>query len=166
MSCSLWRWTPSCDHDACPGDCDLCSFEPEEYYNPLEDDMITYVEGKRDEGTCYCDHCDRLDECQEKIECTTRWNKQRHFIPGLYGCPKDGPTQYIKGMPTDLVMRAIDNLKGKDIKTVEEAVKLIGEEIERLKEDGEWLEAEKEFQESMKRGREDDDRRGTEDSRV
>ena len=25
MSCSLWRWTPECDHDACPGDCDFCS---------------------------------------------------------------------------------------------------------------------------------------------
>ena len=30
MSCSKWRWTPACDHEACPGDCDFCGFDPEE----------------------------------------------------------------------------------------------------------------------------------------
>ena len=30
MSCSLWRWTPSCDDEMCVGDCDLCSYEGEE----------------------------------------------------------------------------------------------------------------------------------------
>ena len=24
MSCSLWRYEESCDHDVCVGDCDLC----------------------------------------------------------------------------------------------------------------------------------------------
>lgn len=30
MSVSLWRWTPACDGIACPGDCDLCSYEGED----------------------------------------------------------------------------------------------------------------------------------------
>lgn len=30
MSGSLWRYTPACDGHACPGECDLCSFEPGE----------------------------------------------------------------------------------------------------------------------------------------
>lgn len=32
MSVSRWRYTPACDDhmDECVGDCDLCSFEPEE----------------------------------------------------------------------------------------------------------------------------------------
>lgn len=43
---------------------------------------------------------------------------------------------------------------------------VLSSNVIKSKEDEEWLEAEKEFQESMKREREDDDRRGTEDSRV
>lgn len=30
MSCSLWRWTEACDHRPCPGDCDLCGYDPED----------------------------------------------------------------------------------------------------------------------------------------
>lgn len=30
MSGSLWRWTEECDYRPCPGECDFCSFEPEE----------------------------------------------------------------------------------------------------------------------------------------
>lgn len=25
MSCSLYRWSPDCEFDYCPGDCDLCN---------------------------------------------------------------------------------------------------------------------------------------------
>lgn len=25
MSCSLYRWSPDCEDDYCPGDCDLCN---------------------------------------------------------------------------------------------------------------------------------------------
>lgn len=30
MSVDLWRWTPRCDGRPCVGDCDFCSYEPEE----------------------------------------------------------------------------------------------------------------------------------------
>lgn len=30
MSCSLWRWTEACDGQPCPGDCDICDYDPEE----------------------------------------------------------------------------------------------------------------------------------------
>ena len=32
MSCSLYRWTPACDGDYCPGDCDCCDKDMEEGY--------------------------------------------------------------------------------------------------------------------------------------
>ena len=30
MSCSLYRYTELCENKECPGDCDLCSFYPED----------------------------------------------------------------------------------------------------------------------------------------
>lgn len=30
MSCSKWRWTEACDGIPCPGDCDLCDYDPED----------------------------------------------------------------------------------------------------------------------------------------
>lgn len=30
MSASLWRYTSACDAQACPGDCDVCSYEPDD----------------------------------------------------------------------------------------------------------------------------------------
>ena len=38
MSVSRWRYTEACDDhmDECPGDCDLCSFEPEEDENETD----------------------------------------------------------------------------------------------------------------------------------
>lgn len=30
MSCSKWRYTEACDGRPCVGDCDFCSFDPEE----------------------------------------------------------------------------------------------------------------------------------------
>lgn len=35
MSADLWRYTEKCDGRPCPGDCDLCSYDPE------DDDTIT-----------------------------------------------------------------------------------------------------------------------------
>lgn len=29
MSVSLYRWTEACEGRPCPGDCDLCAWEPE-----------------------------------------------------------------------------------------------------------------------------------------
>ena len=50
MSCSLWRWTEACkDHaDECVGDCDLCSFDPEEKTLTLSDMTV-----KLDDETIY-----------------------------------------------------------------------------------------------------------------
>lgn len=31
MSVSKWRWTEACDGRPCPGDCDHCSFDPDDY---------------------------------------------------------------------------------------------------------------------------------------
>ena len=33
MSCSLWRYTESCDYHPCPGDCDLCEENNEDEDN-------------------------------------------------------------------------------------------------------------------------------------
>lgn len=30
MSCSKWRYTEQCEGRPCPGDCDLCDFDPDE----------------------------------------------------------------------------------------------------------------------------------------
>ena len=30
MSVSKWRWTEACNGIPCPGDCDLCDFDPED----------------------------------------------------------------------------------------------------------------------------------------
>jgi len=40
MSCSKYRWTPDCDGDFCPGDCDLCNknSEPTIYDGELTDE--------------------------------------------------------------------------------------------------------------------------------
>ena len=40
MSCSLWRWTPECDHRTCIGDCDYCNFNDEDE----EDEVYTVTE--------------------------------------------------------------------------------------------------------------------------
>ena len=43
MSVSRWRWTPSCDHDVCVGDCDLCdkNLEDEEEVEDADDNTDT-----------------------------------------------------------------------------------------------------------------------------
>ena len=33
MSCSLWRWTPSCDRNVCIGNCDSCDVENWDEYD-------------------------------------------------------------------------------------------------------------------------------------
>ena len=30
MSCSKWRYIEACDGRPCPGDCDLCDYDPED----------------------------------------------------------------------------------------------------------------------------------------
>lgn len=40
MSCSLWRYTEQCEGRPCPGDCDLCDFDPDEY--TIDNDTVDY----------------------------------------------------------------------------------------------------------------------------
>ena len=41
MSCSLCRWTEKCQEraDVCPGDCDLCSYDPNDDVECLPPEM-------------------------------------------------------------------------------------------------------------------------------
>ena len=49
MSCSLWRWTPSCDDELCVGDCDLCDTENwDEYDEAFEEATNVEMRGEED----------------------------------------------------------------------------------------------------------------------
>lgn len=41
MSCSLYRWQEICDERDCPGDCDLCGFDPETDTYTVEMEDVT-----------------------------------------------------------------------------------------------------------------------------
>lgn len=40
MSVSLWRYTEQCEGRPCPGDCDECSFDPDEY--TVDEPTVSY----------------------------------------------------------------------------------------------------------------------------
>lgn len=55
MSCDKWRWTEECEGRPCPGDCDLCNYDPRRPHPWLykHDHNVRLI----------CDNCVRFEEC-------------------------------------------------------------------------------------------------------
>ena len=82
------------------------------------------IKRKYKEQTTICDGCEMLRDCIQNgavLDCTTLWDKMRHYMPMILGCPKTIFESIIKEHP-----KMSDTEKAKLWET---ALKIVKEEM-------------------------------------